>query len=59
MIEDCTRLEGEERGVDSDWVEEDLREDELIKAKDAAVGRKEWGADMRGLTQGERFKGEA
>ena len=39
-MEDWIRLDGEERGVDSDWVEEDLREDELIKVT-AAVGRKE------------------
>ena len=39
------RLEGEERGVDSDWVDEDLRE-------------KEWWSGelfMRGLTEGERL----
>ena len=39
-MDDWMRLDGDESGVDSDWVVEDLREDELINAT-AAVWRKE------------------
>lgn len=45
------RLEGEERGVDSDWVDDDFLE---------WVQKECWRGEfpMRGLTEGERLRGE-